>query len=217
MSVLRAKYGAENVIATDIKKPAKASFLRDGPFLYADVTDYASLSQIVVEHKIDWLIHNSSILSANGELNPQLALDVNVKGIQNALELARNHSLRILAPSSIAVFGPSTPKDNTPDSVIMRPSTIYGLTKVHLELLGEYYFSRYNVDFRSLRYPGVISSEVNVNFKIIIIEFFSFFLHIFLFLSFFFLCYPFIYLFFQLRLCLGVEQQIMQSKYFIMH
>jgi len=159
VSVLRAKYGSENVIATDIKKPSKASFLRDGPFLYADVLDYSSLSQIVVEHRIDWLIHNSSILSATGELHPQLALDVNVKGIQNALELARNHNLRILAPSSIAAFGPSTPKEMTPDSTIMRPSTVYGLTKVHLELLGEYYFNRYGVDFRSLRYPGVISSE----------------------------------------------------------
>jgi len=159
VSVLRKKYGAENVIATDIKKPTKASFLRDGPFLYANVTDYASLAQVVVEHKIDWLIHNSSILSATGELNPQLALDVNVKGIQNALELAKNHNLRVLAPSTIAVFGPSTPKDNTPDSTIMRPTTMYGLTKVHLELLGEYYHSRYGVDFRSLRYPGVISAE----------------------------------------------------------
>jgi threonine 3-dehydrogenase len=160
VSVLRAKYGAENVIATDIKKPEKASFLRDGPFLYANVTEYASLAQIVVEHKIDWVVHNSSILSANGERNPQLALDVNVKGIQNVLELARNHKLRILAPSTIAVFGPSTPKENTPDSTIMRPTTVYGLTKVHLELLGEYYYNRYGVDFRSLRYPGVISSEV---------------------------------------------------------
>jgi len=159
VSVLRQKYGAESVVATDVKKPARASFLRDGPFLYADVVDYASLAQIVVEHKIDWLIHNSSILSANGELNPQLALDVNVKGIQNALELAKNHNLRILAPSSIAVFGPTTPKDNTPDTTIMRPSTVYGLTKVHLELLGEYYHKRFGVDFRSLRYPGVISSE----------------------------------------------------------
>lgn len=159
VGILRQKYGAENVIATDIKKPAKASFLRDGPFLYANVVDYASLSQIVVEHKIDWLIHNSSILSAAGELNPQLALDVNVKGIQNALELAKNHNLRILAPSSIAVFGPTTPKDDTPDTTIMRPSTVYGLSKVHLELLGEYYHNRFGVDFRSLRYPGVISAE----------------------------------------------------------
>lgn len=160
MNVLRQKYGSNNVIATDIKKPAKASFLRDGPFLYADVCNYQSMAKIVVENKIDWLIHNSSILSANGELNPQLAIDVNIKGIQNALELARNHQLRILAPSSIAVFGPTTPKDNTPDTTIMRPSTVYGLSKVHLELLGEYYCNRYGVDFRSLRYPGVISSEV---------------------------------------------------------
>jgi threonine 3-dehydrogenase len=174
VSVLRAKYGAENVIATDIKKPAKASFLRDGPFLYADVVDYNSLAQIVVEHKIDWLIHNSSILSASGERNPQLALEVNVKGIQNALELARNHNLRILAPSTIAVFGTSTPKDNTPDTTIMRPSTVYGLSKVHLELLGEYYFNKYGVDFRSLRYPGVISSEVNPPFSFFFFLFFIF-------------------------------------------
>lgn len=160
VNVLRTKYGANNVIASDIKKPEKSSFLKDGPFLYADVINYESMAKIVVEHKIDWLVHNSSILSATGELNPALALDVNVKGIQNALELARHHKLRILAPSSIAAFGPSTPKDNTPDETIMRPTTVYGLTKVHLELLGEYYHKKFGVDFRSIRYPGVISSEV---------------------------------------------------------
>eukprot|EP01118_Nematostelium_gracile_P001626 TRINITY_DN11689_c0_g1_i1.p1 TRINITY_DN11689_c0_g1~~TRINITY_DN11689_c0_g1_i1.p1 ORF type:complete len:401 (+),score=102.12 TRINITY_DN11689_c0_g1_i1:1123-2325(+) len=163
-TLLRAKYGRFNVIASDIKKPKrddKAQDLADvsGPFIYLDVLDSSSLARTVVEYDITHIVHNSSILSAAGERNPHMALEININGLQNCLEVARKYDLRIFVPSSIAAFGPSTPKDNTPDSTIMRPTTIYGITKVYTELLGEYYHSKYGTDFRSLRYPGIISSE----------------------------------------------------------
>jgi threonine 3-dehydrogenase len=101
VSLLRAKYGRNNVITSDVRKPEEKYFAQ-GPFEYADVCNYASLERLIVEHRISWLVHNSSILSATGERDPSLALKVNVDGLHNVLELARRHSLRILAPSSIA-------------------------------------------------------------------------------------------------------------------
>ncbi|KAL6076218.1 L-threonine 3-dehydrogenase, mitochondrial-like isoform X1 [Balamuthia mandrillaris] len=156
---LRQRYGAENVIAGDVRKPASSSGLADGgPFVYLNILQYTDLERTVVEHNVDWVIHNASILSATGEQNPSIALEVNVQGLNNVLELARRHNLRVLAPSSIAAFGPSSPRHNTPNTTIMRPNTIYGVSKVYLELLGEYYHTKFNVDFRSVRYPGIISN-----------------------------------------------------------
>jgi threonine 3-dehydrogenase len=155
--LLRQQYGAENVVASDVRK-ASGPVGDGGPFAYLDILNMADLERLVVEHKIDWLIHNASILSAAGERNPQLALEINVKGLTNALEAAKRHNLRIFAPSSIAAFGPSTPRDATPDLTIMRPTTVYGVSKLYAELLGDYYHRRWDVDFRSLRYPGVLSS-----------------------------------------------------------
>lgn len=156
IEVLRKKYGQENVIGSDIIKP-KSEIRENGPYVYLDVLDLSSFSALVVDYDIDWVIHNASILSATGERLPHLALDVNAHGFENAMEVCRRHNLRLLAPSSIAAFGPSTPSTNTPDVTIMRPNTMYGITKVWLELLGDYYHQKFEVDFRSLRYPGIIS------------------------------------------------------------
>lgn len=156
---LRSIYGVENVISSDVKK-STPEIRNLGPYRYIDVTNIKHLEEIVAEEGVNWIIHLSSILSAVGEQNVNRAIDINIRGIENVLEVSRMYELRVFSPSSIAAFGPSTPRDNTPNIVPMRPSTIYGVSKVYLELLGEYYNTRFGVDFRSLRYPGIISSEV---------------------------------------------------------
>eukprot|EP00761_Pharyngomonas_kirbyi_P014385 gb/GECH01014415.1/.p1 GENE.gb/GECH01014415.1/~~gb/GECH01014415.1/.p1 ORF type:complete len:348 (+),score=74.22 gb/GECH01014415.1/:1-1044(+) len=153
---LRDKYGAENVIGAD-NRPPPAEFAEQGPFRYIDVRDQGSMEKVIVEERITWLIHYAALLSGSAEQNVPLALQVNINGLHNALELARKHSLRVLVPSSIAAFGPSTPLDNVPDTTIQRPTTVYGVSKVYTEHLGEYYNLRFGVDFRSMRYPGIIS------------------------------------------------------------
>jgi threonine 3-dehydrogenase len=155
-TALRKMYGKDNVIATDVRK--KTPGYPEGPFRYLDVMDAAEINELVVDHNVTWVCHLASILSAAGEKNPALAMKLNTRGIENVLETARMHNLRVFAPSTIAAFGPNTPPDNTPDATIMQPTTMYGVTKVYLELLGNYYKEKYNVDFRSMRYPGVISS-----------------------------------------------------------
>lgn len=156
---LRKIYGVENVIASDVKQ-APREFSDAGPFVYCDVTDYNMLARVALEHNVDYICHMASLLSAVGEKNPLLAIQVNNRGIENVMQLAHANKLRVFAPSSIAAFGPSSPKVDTPDECIMRPTTIYGVTKVYTELLGEYYNSRYGVDFRSVRFPGIISNKV---------------------------------------------------------
>jgi len=158
MPLLRSKYGKDNVIGSDISQPSE-DFINQGPFTYLDVTNHQKTKDIIKEFDVDWIIHNASLLSAAGEKNPQLAMQVNIRGFENILEIAKNKELRLLSPSSIAAFGPSTPKLNTPDFTVMRPTTIYGISKVYVELLGEYYHTKWNTDFRSLRYPGIISNK----------------------------------------------------------
>ena len=126
---LRKAFGSENVIATDVRK-APREMVDGGPFHHLDVTQAGSIARLVTEHNVDTIVHLAALLSATGEQNPHLALMVNNQGITNVLEAARLNKLKVFSPSTIAVFGPSSPKDNTPDDTNMRPTTIYGVTKV---------------------------------------------------------------------------------------
>ena len=157
---LRKRYGADNVVAAG-HRTQPSGVLRDGgPFEFIDVTRRETLEAVVAKYDIDTVYHMAAVLSVVGEEKPLLAWDVNMNGLHNVLEVARQRPLRrVFCPSSIAVFGPETPRDNTPQETILRPTTMYGVTKVAGELLGEYYARRFGVDVRGVRYPGIISSE----------------------------------------------------------
>lgn len=156
---LRERYGRDNVIAMGHRRKPSKTLEESGPYVSGDVRDRENLEKIIREYDIDTVYHMAAILSATGEKNPQLCWDVNVNGLYNLLEIARERELRIFCPSSIAVFGPGTPKENTPQDTVLTPTTMYGVTKVTGELLGEYYVKKYCVDVRGVRYPGIISSE----------------------------------------------------------
>lgn len=153
---LSKKFGAENVYALG-NKTIPEDF--KGQLVKGDVRDMASLKNIVETHKITEVYHLAGLLSVGGEKNPDLAWDVNVEGLRNVLELAKTYKLRVFWPSSIAAFGPTTPKQMTPQNTVLEPTTIYGVTKVTGELLCQYYFLRWGVDVRSLRYPGLIGYQ----------------------------------------------------------
>ena len=157
---LREKHGNENVVAAG-HRTAPSPTLRDsGPFEYLDVAKKETLDAVVEKYQIDTVYHLAAILSAVGEQKPQLCWDVNINGLYNVLEAAREREMtRIFCPSSIAVFGCDTPPDNTPQETVLSPATMYGVTKVSGELLCNYYFQRFGVDVRGVRYPGLISSE----------------------------------------------------------
>ena len=155
---LRKRYGNENVIASDIRIPSE-NLLSSGPFEKADVTIKEDLFEIVKKYHPDTIYHLAAILSAKGEENPQKAWHINMTGLYNVLEIAKELNFSVFIPSSIAAFGPETPKDNTPQDTIQRPTSIYGITKVAGELLADYYFKRFGVDARGVRYPGIISYE----------------------------------------------------------
>ncbi len=159
VSALRERYGNENVVVTDIAEPSAA--LRDaGPFEFLNVTQKGAIAAVVDRYEINTIYHLAAILSATGERKPHLAWNVNINGLYKILEIARERKMtRVFCPSSIAVFGPETPHDDTPQETIMRPTTMYGLTKVAGELLCDYYFRRFGLDVRGARYPGIISSE----------------------------------------------------------
>ncbi len=157
---LRTKYGGANVVAAGHKRLPGDALVKSGPYEVLDATDKSALASIVAKYDIDTVYHLASILSAVGEQNPQLAWEVNMGGLYNILELARQRKgTRIFWPSSIAVFGPEAPRVNTPQNSIMIPTTIYGVGKVSGELLCNYYYTKFGVDVRGLRYPGIISSE----------------------------------------------------------
>jgi nucleoside-diphosphate-sugar epimerase len=157
---LRDIYGSENVIATGRKTPLPKNIVEKGPVIYLDAINRDSLAKTIYENDIDTIFHMASILSATGEKVPQTAWNTNINGLINVLEIGRSYSIdRIIWPSSIAAFGPSTPRENTPNETILQPSTMYGISKVAGELLLEYYYNKYELDTRSMRLPGIISSE----------------------------------------------------------
>ncbi|KAG7241058.1 hypothetical protein INR49_026089 [Caranx melampygus] len=198
--LLRRRFGKNNVILSDIRKPPNHVYHNDsvqsllsfsGPFIFSDILDYKNLRETVVNNNISWLVHYSAVLSAVGESNVALAKEVNITGLHNILDIATEHGLRVFVPSTIGAFGPSSPRDPTPELCVQRPRTIYGVSKVHAELMGEvrhitfthththiqtviggvpelfpppsflyqYYHHRYSLDFRCLRYPGIISAD----------------------------------------------------------
>jgi nucleoside-diphosphate-sugar epimerase len=157
---LRERYGGANVVAAGHKTEPEPELRDSGPFVTIYVTRRETIEEVVEKYDIDTIYHMAAILSAAGERNPQLAYRVNLDGLYTVLEIAREHEVsRVFWPSSIAVFGPDTPKDNTPQETILRPTTMYGVTKVAGELLCNYYVERFGLDVRGLRYPGIISSE----------------------------------------------------------
>ncbi|MCJ7648797.1 MAG: NAD-dependent epimerase/dehydratase family protein [Candidatus Lokiarchaeota archaeon] len=157
---LREIYGSENVIATGRNTPLPEAITKGGPVIYLDALEKNSLSKVIYERDIDTIFHMASLLSATGEKMPQAAWNININGLLNVLEVSRSYSIdRIIWPSSIAAFGPSTPRENTPNETILQPSTMYGISKVSGELLIEYYYQKYELDTRSMRLPGIISSE----------------------------------------------------------
>jgi nucleoside-diphosphate-sugar epimerase len=154
---LRERYGNENVVAAGHKRKPTEELLNSGPFEIIDCGTISTVEKVVKKYKIEAIYHLAAILSAVAEANPKLAWDVNINGLCNILDVAREHGCAVFTPSSIGAFGPNTPKDNTPQDTIQRPNTMYGVTKVAGELLCDYYNKKFGVDTRGVRFPGIIS------------------------------------------------------------
>jgi len=153
---LQKTYGVDNILATDIKDPWDDFH---GNYEKLDVLDQDAMRSVIKSHDIDTIYHLAAILSAAGEQKPDLAWKVNVMGFCNVMTTAKEGQVsQVFHPSSIAAFGPETPKVNTPQHTVLKPRTIYGVTKVVGELLGNYYFEKWGVDVRGARLPGVISN-----------------------------------------------------------
>ncbi len=154
---LRKIHGGENVIAADIKNPIDEVLL-GGPFEEINVMDKERIKEVVLKYKIDEVYILAALLSATAEKKPELAWKLNMEGLFNVLDLGKEKVIKkIFWPSSIAVFGPSTPSKNTPQQTIMEPTTVYGISKLAGERWCEYYYNKFNIDVRSIRYPGLIS------------------------------------------------------------
>ena len=155
---LRGVYGHDNVVAGYITGAEPNEMLREsGTCEICDVTDAAAIAAVVQKHNIDSIYNLAALLSVVAENKPKLAWHIGVNGLWNVLEVAREQQCAVFTPSSIACFGPETPADHTPQDTIQRPRSLYGITKVTTELLSDYYFRRYGVDTRAVRFPGLIS------------------------------------------------------------
>lgn len=155
---LRKEYGNDNVLATDIRR-VDSPIVNQGPFEILDVTNAEEMHRIAKDFGADTMMHMAALLSATAEAKPLLAWNINMGGLVNALEVAREENMQFFTPSSIGAFGPSTPKMNTPQDTLQRPTTMYGVNKVSGELLCDYYFQKFGVDTRGVRFPGLISYE----------------------------------------------------------
>ncbi|MGL6145073.1 MAG: NAD-dependent epimerase/dehydratase family protein [Macrococcoides caseolyticum] len=154
---LREIYGVDNVLATDLRRPEAGAKVLEGPFEELDVTDAERMDKLASAFNADTIMHMAALLSATAEKDPVFAWNLNMGGLLNALEVARKYNMQFFTPSSIGAFGPSTPADNTPQVTVQRPTTMYGVNKVSGELLCDYYFRRFGVDTRGVRFPGLIS------------------------------------------------------------
>lgn len=158
--VLRDRYGADRVVAAGHSKRPSKALEEAGPYVTLDTSNREELIKTVEGHDVDTVYHLAAVLSAVGEQNPQLAWKVNLDGLMNLLDMAKAKSIaRLFWPSSVAVYGPDAPKDMTPQEAALNPTTMYGIAKAAGELLCNYYHQKYGVDVRSVRYPGIISSE----------------------------------------------------------
>lgn len=157
---LRKDYSATSIIASNRRiKEGHEELIESGPFEIVDINNPKQVAEVVTKYKVDTIINLAAILSAVGENDPQACWDVNMNGLYNVLEIAREKNIAVYNPSSIAAFGPSTPKDDTPQVTIQRPTTMYGVTKVAGELLCDYYYLKYGLDTRGVRFPGLISHK----------------------------------------------------------
>lgn len=154
---LRQRYGSEAVIASDIRLPPLETLHPGERFEFLDSTNARQIQDIVRNSDVGTVYHLAALLSATSEEKPHVAWELNMGGLYKVLEVARQHDCKVFFPSSIGAFGPGTPKDNTPQDTIQRPTTMYGVTKVAGELLCDYYYRRFGVDTRGLRFPGLIS------------------------------------------------------------
>ena len=155
---LRKRYGNDSIVAGYIKgAEPKGELKESGPSAEADVTNPEMIAEVVRKHKIDTIYNLAALLSVVAEKKPQLAWKIGIDGLWNILEVARENNCAVFTPSSIGSFGLSTPHTQTPQDTIQRPGTIYGVSKVTTELLSDYYFKKYGVDTRSVRFPGLIS------------------------------------------------------------
>jgi nucleoside-diphosphate-sugar epimerase len=155
---LRERYGAGNVVASDVRMPHPGeSAAAEGPFEYVDCQHLRQIETVLRRYDVDTIFHLAALLSATAERSPRVAWDVNMGGVYRVLEAARAHGCAVFHPSSIGAFGPTTPRDRTPQDTVQRPTTMYGVTKVAAELLCDYYAARFGLDTRGVRFPGLVS------------------------------------------------------------